>query len=140
MSKHVPPHQLDRASSGPGAKRCTPGSSLARIGQSFRFESAHFLPLVPDGHKCKNMHGHNYRIEIVVSGPLDERGFVRDFAEIKAAVMPLIERLDHHVLNDIKGLENPTAEVIAAWFLERIEGCESVRVYENDDCWAEVCR
>jgi 6-pyruvoyltetrahydropterin/6-carboxytetrahydropterin synthase len=54
--------------------------------------------------------------------------------------MPLIRRIDHRVLNDIEGLENPTAEVIAAWFLDRVEGCESVRVYENDDCWAEVWR
>jgi 6-pyruvoyltetrahydropterin/6-carboxytetrahydropterin synthase len=86
------------------------------------------------------MHGHNYRVEIVVSGPLDDRGFVMDFAEIDAEVLPLIRRIDHRVLNEVEGLENPTAEVIAAWFLERIEGCESVRVYENDDCWAEVSR
>lgn len=86
------------------------------------------------------MHGHNYRVEIVVSGSLDERGFVRDFAEVDAEIVPLIKQLDHRVLNDVEGLENPTAEVIAAWFLERIEGCESVRVYENDDCWAEVWR
>lgn len=140
MNKHVPAHQLDRTSSTPGSKRHSPAKSLARIGRSFRFESAHFLPLVPDGHRCKNMHGHNYRVEIVVSGSLDERGFVRDFAEVDAEIVPLIMQLDHRVLNDVEGLENPTAEVIAAWFLERIEGCESVRVYENDDCWAEVWR
>jgi 6-pyruvoyltetrahydropterin/6-carboxytetrahydropterin synthase len=86
------------------------------------------------------MHGHNYRVEIVLSGPLDARGFVRDFHEIDAVVLPLIELVDHRVLNDVEGLENPTAEVIAAWFLERIEGCERVRVYETDDCWAEVSR
>jgi 6-pyruvoyltetrahydropterin/6-carboxytetrahydropterin synthase len=84
------------------------------------------------------MHGHNYRIEVVVSGKLDDRGFVADFAEIDADVLPLIKRVDHRVLNDVDGLENPTAEIIAAWFLHRINGCELVRVYENDDCWAEV--
>lgn len=140
MNKHVPTHQVDRTSSTPGTQRRGPAKSLARIGRSFRFESAHFLPLVPDGHRCKNMHGHNYRVEIVVSGSLDERGFVRDFAEVDAEVMPLIKELDHRVLNEVEGLANPTAEVIAAWFLERIDGCESVRVYENDDCWAEVWR
>lgn len=139
MNKHVPAQQLDRASAS-GASSASPGKSRTRIGRSFRFESAHYLPLVSDGHRCRNMHGHNYRVEIVVSGPLDDRGFVRDFAEIDAEVMPLVKELDHRVLNDIEGLENPTAEVIAAWFLERIEGCESVRVFENDDCWAEVWR
>jgi 6-pyruvoyltetrahydropterin/6-carboxytetrahydropterin synthase len=63
---------------------------------------------------------------------------VKDFAEIDTDIMPLIKKIDHRVLNDIEGLENPTAEVIAAWFFHRIVGCESVRVYENDDCWAEV--
>jgi 6-pyruvoyltetrahydropterin/6-carboxytetrahydropterin synthase len=50
----------------------------------------------------------------------------------------MIKEVDHRLLNEIAGLENPTAEIIANWFFQRIEGCESVRVYENDDCWAEV--
>lgn len=61
-----------------------------------------------------------------------------DFAEIDAEVAPLIKKVDHRLLNDVEGLENPTAEIIAAWFLQRISGCKSVRVYENDDSWAEV--
>jgi 6-pyruvoyltetrahydropterin/6-carboxytetrahydropterin synthase len=109
-----------------------------RIGRTYRFESAHHLPLLPDGHKCKNMHGHNYRMEVIVRGALDERGFVKDFAEIDSEVMPLIKKIDHRLLNDVEGLENPTAEVIAAWFFQRIKDCECVRVYENDECWAEV--
>ena len=51
-----------------------------------------------------------------------------------------VQQLDHRLLNDVKGLENPTAEIIAAWFLNQIPDVESVRVYENDDCWAEVTR
>lgn len=116
------------------------GRPRTRIGRVFRFEAAHHLPLVPDGHRCKRMHGHNYRVEVVVSGPLDRRGFVKDFAEIDDEVMPLIRMIDHRVLNEIEGLENPTAEIIAAWLLARIEGCECVRVYENESCWAEVSR
>ena len=100
--------------------------------------SAHHLPLLPDGHKCKNLHGHNYRIDVVLCGALDARGFVKDFAEIDAEIMPLIKKVDHRLLNEVEGLENPTAEMIAAWFFQRIRGCESVRVYENDECWAEV--
>jgi 6-pyruvoyltetrahydropterin/6-carboxytetrahydropterin synthase len=110
------------------------------IGRTYRFEAAHHLPLLPEGHKCRRMHGHNYRVDIVVRGALDRRGFVADFAEIDADVLPLIAVVDHRVLNDIEGLQNPTAELIAAWFLARIPGCQSVRVYENDDCWAEARR
>jgi 6-pyruvoyltetrahydropterin/6-carboxytetrahydropterin synthase len=112
----------------------------AHIGRTYRFEAAHHLPLLAEGHKCRNMHGHSYRVDVVVGGVLDARGFVMDFAEVDAEVLPLIEKVDHQVLNDIEGLENPTAELIAAWFLERVGACESVRVYENDDCWAEVRR
>jgi 6-pyruvoyltetrahydropterin/6-carboxytetrahydropterin synthase len=109
-----------------------------RIGRTYRFESAHHLPHLPDGHKCKNLHGHNYRVEIVKQGTPDDRGFVQDFADVDAEIAPLIKMVDHRLLNDVPGLENPTAEVIAAWFFERIAGCERVRVWENNDCWAEV--
>lgn len=109
-----------------------------RIGRTYRFESAHRLPHLPDGHKCKNLHGHNYRLEVVVCGSLDSRGFVKDFAELDAEIAPLLRIVDHAVLNDVPGLENPTAENIAGWFFHRIGECESVRIHENDDCWAEV--
>jgi 6-pyruvoyl-tetrahydropterin synthase len=106
-----------------------------RIGRTYRFEAAHFLPNVPDGHKCKNMHGHNYRVEIVFGGLIDDRGFVADFSEMDAEIMPLIRLLDHTVLNE--KIKNPTAELIAEWFALRLPQAEAVRVYENDDCWAE---
>ena len=130
MTTHVKPVHL---------KASTPAVSLiTRTGRTYRFESAHHLPLLPEGHRCRNLHGHNYRIEVVVSGKLDPRGFVMDFAEMDEKIMPLIKEVDHRLLNEIEGLANPTAEIIANWFFQRIEGCESVRVYENDDCWAEV--
>ena len=110
------------------------------IGRSYRFESAHFLPKVPDGHRCKNLHGHNYRVEIVLTGDVDSRGFVRDFGEIDADVASLLALVDHRLLNDVPGLENPTAEIIAAWFLDRLAAAVRVRVWENDDCWADVSR
>jgi 6-pyruvoyltetrahydropterin/6-carboxytetrahydropterin synthase len=134
MNKHVAPRELalDEERVRRAARTGT------RIGRTYRFESAHFLPNVPQGHKCRSLHGHNYRVEIVVRGSLDERGFVKDFAEIDDEITPLLKRVDHRLLNDVEGLENPTAEIIAAWFFERIADCESVRVYENDHCWAEV--
>jgi 6-pyruvoyltetrahydropterin/6-carboxytetrahydropterin synthase len=138
MTTHVKPHNLELSEPAAGTINRPADKLLTRIGRTYRFESAHRLPNVPDGHKCKNLHGHNYRVEIVVSGQLDDRGFVVDFAEIDAEIAPLIKKVDHRLLNDVEGLENPTAEIIAAWFLQRINGCQLVRVYENDDCWAEV--
>ena len=138
MTTHVKPHNLEVSDAGTESISPAAIKLLTRIGRTYRFESAHRLPKVPDGHKCKNLHGHNYRVEIVVSGKLDDRGFVVDFAEIDAEIAPLIKKVDHRLLNDVEGLENPTAEIIAAWFFQRINGCQVVRVYENDDCWAEV--
>jgi 6-pyruvoyltetrahydropterin/6-carboxytetrahydropterin synthase len=138
MTTHVQPHNLIASGPEPHPSASARAKSLTRIGRTYRFESAHHLPHLPDGHKCKNLHGHNYRVEVVLSGVPDSRGFVKDFAEIDAEIMPLIEKVDHRLLNEIEGLENPTAEVIANWFLQRIEGCQSVRIYENDESWAEV--
>ncbi len=115
-------------------------TTKTRIGRTYRFESAHFLPKVPEGHRCRNLHGHNYRIEVVYAGPLDARGFVADFAEIDADMAPLLAEVDHKLLNDVPGLDNPSAELIARWFLDRLPLAERIRVYENDDCWAEVGR
>lgn len=136
MTKHVKARDL--VLEKPARDTRKPAAVTTRIGRTYRFESAHHLPHLPEGHKCRNLHGHNYRMEVVVRGTLDARGFVKDFAEIDADLAPLIKMVDHRLLNEVPGLENPTAEIIAAWFLERIADCESVRVYENDACWAEV--
>ena len=138
MTTHVKPVHLQASTPAVGPSNPAASKLTTRIGRIYRFESAHHLPLLPEGHRCRNLHGHNYRVEVVVSGKLDPRGFVMDFAEMDAAIMPIIKEVDHRLLNEIAGLENPTAEIIASWFFQRIEGCESVRVYENDDCWAEV--
>ena len=84
--------------------------------REFRFESAHRLPMVPPDHKCFRMHGHSYRIEVQVAGPIDPAtGWLIDFGEIAARVEPILKaELDHRVLNDVPGLENPTAELLAA--------------------------
>ena len=86
------------------------------IFKAFTFEAAHRLPNVPEGHKCARLHGHSFRVEIHVRGPIGEQsGWVMDFAEIKAAFAPIYDRLDHHYLNEIEGLENPTSERLARW-------------------------
>ncbi len=92
------------------------------IYKKFAFDSAHFLPNVPEGHKCKNMHGHTYHLTVYLEGDLDtELQWVMDFKELKDVVKPVIERIDHQLLNDIQGLENPTAERIVVWIWEQIQ-------------------
>ena len=86
------------------------------IFKSITFEAAHRLPNVPPGHKCGRLHGHSFSVELHVAGEVDpDTGWVMDFADVKAAFKPLYEQLDHHYLNDIEGLENPTSENIAKW-------------------------
>jgi 6-pyruvoyltetrahydropterin/6-carboxytetrahydropterin synthase len=93
----------------------------SRLVRSFRFEAAHFLPKVPQGHKCARTHGHSYEIEIAIEGEVDpELGWVIDFSVIGEQVVPLINQLDHQLLNDIEGLGNPTTELLAAWFWKRL--------------------
>ncbi|MCC8968913.1 6-carboxytetrahydropterin synthase QueD [Bradyrhizobium brasilense] len=113
-----------------------------KISQAFSFEAAHRLPNVPQTHRCHRMHGHSYRIEVVLNGPVDpDSGFVIDFFDIEEAFGPLLRTLDHHCLNEVPGLENPTAENIAIWIWDRtkprLSQLSSVKVYETIDCWAE---
>lgn len=90
--------------------------------KKFTFDSAHFITEVPEGHKCRNVHGHTYHLTVFFDGPLDPKlGWVIDFAEIKAVVKPFVDQLDHKLLNDIKGLENPTSEGISMWLWDRIK-------------------
>lgn len=86
--------------------------------KEFTFDAAHRLPRVPSGHKCGRMHGHTYRIVLVLTGRRDpDMGWVRDFADVKDAFARVNDQwLDHRTLNDIPGLDNPTAENLC-WYL-----------------------
>ena len=107
-----------------------------QIFKEFTVEAAHRLPNVPAGHKCGRLHGHSFRIEVHVSGPVGEStGWVVDFADIKAAFAPIERVLDHNYMNDVAGLENPTSEVLARWVWEQLApalpGLSSIVVRET---------
>ena len=92
------------------------------IYKEFAFDAAHFLPNVPEGHKCKQMHGHTYHLRVYIKGlPEKELGWIMDFKELKDAVAPLIDQVDHQLINDVPGLENPTAENITIWFWNQLK-------------------
>ena len=92
------------------------------IFKRFQIEAAHRLPHVPSGHKCARLHGHSFGVEIHVSGTPDaQTGWVMDFADIKSAFATIFAELDHHYLNEIPGLENPTSERLAEWIWNRLK-------------------
>lgn len=94
-----------------------------RLVRKVSFEAAHRLPKVPQGHKCERLHGHSFRVEIIVEGAVDPNtGWFIDYSDIDDAWAPLFELLDHHYLNDVPGLENPTSEVLCGWLWDRLKG------------------
>lgn len=91
------------------------------ICRSYSIEAAHRLPHVPQGHKCSRLHGHSFKITLHVAGELEPTlGWIVDFADIDRAFEPLFSQLDHHYLNEVPGLDNPTSELLARWVLERV--------------------
>lgn len=92
-----------------------------RLERTYRFEAAHFLPNVPAGHKCARMHGHSYVIEVAIEGEVDPHlGWVMDFSALDEHALPLVKVLDHQILNEVAGLANPTSELLAGWWWQRL--------------------
>lgn len=122
------------------------------IAKHFTFDAAHWLPSVPEHHKCHRMHGHTYRVELRFTGRIDAAGFCGgiDYSDIGAVWSRIHERVDHRVLNEIAGLEIPTTEVLAWWIArEFVDRCgmehrklaarlSGVRVSESSTTWCDV--
>jgi 6-pyruvoyltetrahydropterin/6-carboxytetrahydropterin synthase len=114
--------------------------------KTFQFEAAHLLPHLPETHKCRRLHGHSFKVEVVVAGDCDpELGWLMDYAEVSAAFKPIWQQLDHHYLNEIPGLDNPTSENIALHIWQRLkprlpllteivvaETCQSQCIYRGE--------
>jgi 6-pyruvoyltetrahydropterin/6-carboxytetrahydropterin synthase len=107
---------------------------VARI---VEFQAAHHLPRHPG--RCRDLHGHTYRLEVLCEGPVDpETGMVLDFADVKAVVKrEVLDVLDHTLLND--RIENPTAEVVVAWIWQRLAAAglplAELRLWETSSCY-----
>ena len=109
---------------------------FVRLTKQFHFEAAHFLPTFPENHKCRRLHGHSFRFDVVVAGEVDEtKGYLIDYGDIRKVVDPIVSRLDHYLLNEIDGLNNPTSEMIARWLWERVKPTlpllQTIAVYET---------
>jgi 6-pyruvoyltetrahydropterin/6-carboxytetrahydropterin synthase len=110
-----------------------------RLVKVFSFEAAHFLPRLPTTHKCSRIHGHHFQVDVTVQGPVDpELGWFVDYAEIARAWEPLHEALDHRILNEVEGLENPTSENLAGYIWQHLTGSLPglCRVVVHETCQA----
>lgn len=113
-----------------------------KVIKDFTFSAAHQLSKVHEGHKCRNLHGHNYRVRIECSrADLDSRDMVVDFDVIKHVVKPLTDQLDHKNINDVLGYDNTTSEWLCQWLVAQIGGLiplSAVEVWETETCAARI--
>jgi 6-pyruvoyltetrahydropterin/6-carboxytetrahydropterin synthase len=126
-------------------------SKRVLVSKEFTFDSAHHLHCYEG--KCQNLHGHTYRLQVVVSGQTDERGITIDFADVKSLTKRyIIDRLDHQYLNEVLPLMNTTAENMVVWIYEQLHSAieaeythsgirlEEIRLWETPTSYAAVTR
>jgi 6-pyruvoyltetrahydropterin/6-carboxytetrahydropterin synthase len=107
-----------------------------RVRRSFDFDAAHRLPHHPG--KCRELHGHAYRLVVAVNRPVDpDTGLAMDFSTLREIVeREVVHLLDHRYVNDV--LPNPTAEEMAVWIWGRLAGplpgLAEVELYETRSC------
>lgn len=109
-----------------------------KIGREFYFDAAHSLPDYQG--KCEQLHGHTYKLEVVVEGKVKEDGMVIDFTDLKKVVNEkILEKLDHGNLNGL--FKNPTAEKIAEWIFQELKKeifVSSVKLWEGKGKWVSI--
>lgn len=109
-----------------------------RLCREFYFDAAHYIPHYKG--KCEKLHGHTYKLEVVIEGAIKKDGMVVDFAKIKEIVeTTVIEKLDHLALNEL--FENPTAEHILEWISVQLKEklpVYSLRLWEGHGKWVEM--
>ena len=113
-----------------------------KLGMIAEFDAAHSLPGYQG--KCANLHGHTYKVEMVITGPVGDDGFVMDFYMLKEILGAVLNELDHRNLNDL--LSNPTAEKIAQWISDRLkkelDGTSveivSLKLWEGKNKWVMI--
>ena len=93
-----------------------------KIFRTYIIHCARHIPTLDDEHICKNMHGHTFNILVELDGPINKKtGFVMDFFDLDNIVKrEVITKIDHKLLNEIKGLENPTSEHLAIWIWKKL--------------------
>ncbi|WP_367679772.1 6-carboxytetrahydropterin synthase QueD [Buchnera aphidicola] len=90
--------------------------------KDYTFEAAHKLPNVAKEHKCYKLHGHSFLIRISIKGEINnDTGFILDFKQIDDVFKPIQVKLNHSYLNVIKGLENPTIEILSRWIWKKLK-------------------
>ena len=109
-----------------------------KVGREFYFDAAHSLPEYKG--ECEQVHGHTYKLEVVVRGKLNDSGMVLDFEELKKVVEKrVIGKLDHKNLNEF--FEMPTCEKIAEWIFKELEkeiSLSSIKLWEGHGKWVLV--
>ena len=113
-----------------------------RIVKSMSFDAAHFLEHDPEARPYSRLHGHSFKMEVVIDGEPDQQnGWVVDFADVAEALQGLHDALDHRLLNEVEGLERPTLENISRWAAEKLKprfpGLAEVRVSRPSN--GEMC-
>lgn len=104
--------------SKPGKPAVVP---LFEISHTFGFDAAHRFTRLPRGHRYRGLHGHSFRVEVALRGPArPPHGFVTDMARLEAACKRVHASLDHALLNNIEGLENPSLENLCLWIWRRL--------------------
>ena len=96
-------------------------SPIVELTYAFGFDAAHRFDAFPEGHPNRRMHGHSFQVEVAVRGTPDPTsGFVVEFTQLERACGALRDTLDHRLLNEIEGLEQPSLERLSIWIWEQL--------------------